>query len=568
MLTSVDTRSERQNNRTNRSRDEARGISRLTGDGFWGMAPGAVLVPGASSIGAEEVGVTSSFESVLFDQPGTGSPSATPEPPDYVADLHLADIVTSITTGRADYDLASFYLTPLRQVSTIGYRHAVFRDLEDEGVAAVIRSFAGRMRRVRNRLTRASNVHYRHEQERWFLDAADDYADAIAEASKGLSSLEVRSSGLTGFRDHLARYVASDAFSALVADTQRMKARLATVRYRLRLHGPKVTVTPFEPEPDYGAEVLAHFEKFRQGAGREYEFDIDRLPNMNHVEAAILEGVARQQPEVFAALDAYCRDHAAFIDPTVARFEREIQFYIAYQEHIGSLRQAGLPFCYPDVGAIGDVECRGLFDLALAGKLVDEGKPVIANDLDLCDPERIIVVSGPNQGGKTTFARAIGQLHHLARIGVPVPGTSAHLPLVDRIYTHFERQEQVEDLSSKLEDDLRRIHAILEAASADSLLIMNESFSSTTVTDQLFIGRQVIRQIIERGVVCVVVTFLDELASLDPTIASMVSTVDPDEPARRTFRILRRPADGLAYALAIAEKHRLTYPGVKARLGR
>ncbi len=179
-----------------------------------------------------------------------------------------------------------------------------------------------------------------------------------------------------------------------------------------------------------------------------------------------------------------------------------------------------------------------------------------------------MLVTGPNQGGKTTLARAVGQLHHLARIGVPVPGQRVSVPVVDRVFTHFERQERVEDLSSKLEDDLRRIHAILEQATSESLLILNESFTSTTVDDQLFIGRQVMREIVERGPLCVVVTFLDELAMLDPAIVSMVGTVDPEDDTRRTFEVVRRPPDGLAYALAIAEKHRVTYSSLKARLDR
>ena len=71
------------------------------------------------------------------------------------------------------------------------------------------------------------------------------------------------------------------------------------------------------------------------------------------------------------------------------------------------------------------------------------------------------------------------------RLGAPVPGTAARLQLVDLIFTHFERKEEVEDLTSKLENDLLRIQRILDAVTADSLLIMNESFSSTTVSDEI-----------------------------------------------------------------------------------
>jgi DNA mismatch repair protein MutS len=513
---------------------------------------------------------TSSFHSILFDKPATAAPDAHVGVPEFFADLHLDDIVGSVTAGRETYGLAPLFYEPVPDAGAITYRHDVFRDLEDDTVLEAIRSFEQQMQTVQRRLTHASKSDYVVDRERWLIGAADPYAVAVGELNEQLGAERLQSAGLRGFRDYLAAYAASDAFRNLVADTERLKVVLSGVRYRLRIHGSKVTVTRFTPEPDYSAEVLATFDKFRLGARKKYGWRFDQGSDMNHVEAAILDRVARLYPEAFAELHAYADRHRAFLDPTVARFEREVQFYLAYSEFMDRVRRgSSLNFCYPEVTPGSHaIEGCAIFDLALADSLVREGRGVVPNDIELSGAERIVVVSGPNQGGKTTFARAIGQLHHLARVGVPVPGERLRLPLVDQVFTHFERQEQVEDLASKLEDDLRRIHLILEQATSASLLIMNESFTSTTVGDQLFIGRRVLHQIVDCGLLCVVVTFLDELAALDPAIVSMVSTVDPNDDTRRTFEIVRRPPDGLAYALAIAEKHRLTYPSLKGRLAR
>jgi DNA mismatch repair protein MutS len=251
----------------------------------------------------------------------------------------------------------------------------------------------------------------------------------------------------------------------------------------------------------------------------------------------------------------------------VERFYRELQFYLAYLDYLRPMRAAGLSLCYPDLtGESKEIFARDTFDLALAAKLAATGKAVITNEFHLNDPERVIVVSGPNQGGKTTFARTFGQLHHLASTGCPVPGTAARLFACDQILTHFERVEDISNLTGKLEDDLLRIQHTLREATTDSIVIMNEIFTSTTVSDARFLGESVMTKVIDLDLLCVYVTFVDELASLGPSVVSMASTIVPENPAERTYKIVRKPADGLAYALALAARHRVTYRQLKERL--
>jgi len=489
------------------------------------------------------------------------------EVPAVFPDLNLDQIVDSVTAGREEYDLKPFFYTPVRNVETVRYRHEVMQDMEDAALLAQIKAFSERMVIVRRYLGLVEKLYSHYHKAGWFLEAALAYCEAVTDLARNLNQASLKSRGLVALLEYVTIYARSQRFQSLMTEAERVRHGLSDVRYSVIIQNGKFSVRRHEAETDYSVEVEKTFQRFQQGAAKDHLAKLPARSSMSHIEAQILDFVARLHPEQFAALDLFCQRQHGFVDPTISVFEREIQFYVAYLDFIAVVKRKGLSFCYPEVCANSrEVYARDAFDLALARKLLYTDRPVIRNDFTLEEPERIIVVSGPNQGGKTTFARMFGQLHYLASLGCPVPGRQARLSLYDQMFTHFEREEDIRNLRGKLQDDMVRLHNILARATPNSVLIVNEVFASTALKDAVFLSKAIMGRLMELDLLCVWVTFIDELASLSEKTISMVSTVMPENPAVRTFKILRRPADGLAFALSIAKKYRLTYEQLKERL--
>jgi DNA mismatch repair protein MutS len=522
-----------------------------------------VIGPATFPVG--KVAAAESF-SILFES--EADRETMPQPPGYFVDLNVDQIVNDIIAGRDEYNLSTFFNSTLRREEAIRYRNEVFLDYEDTAIRAALCAFAGMMRMTRQHLAQAEKLHEALQKQAWLADAVDLYCNACTELARTLRTLKPRSRGLTNFLAYLEGYTGSSRFSTMRSGATALKRDLAALRYKVIVEGSSFTVQSYDGEIDYSADVLDTFNRFKQGTVKDHSGKFHEWPDMNHVEAKILEFVSILNPETFKRLADFSAHNRDFRDGIIQTFDREIQFYAAYFDYIGALRAAGAPFCYAEI-AVTDKSMRSHqgFDLALAVKLAKEDQTVVRNDFELRDKERILVVSGPNQGGKTTFARMFGQMHYLACLGCPVPGRSARLLLFDGLFTHFEREETIDTLSGKLQDDLKRIHDILRQATSKSIVILNEIFTSTSLEDALFLSKRIIEKIVEMDMVAIWVTFVDELSIIGPATVSMVSSVNPEHPTDRTFRILRKPADGKSYAMSLAEKHSLTYDLIIERIG-
>ena len=455
--------------------------------------------------------------------------------------------------------LQALFGTPLHDLSVVQYRQAALRDLKQAPLLKGMRAFQRGMQELRASLRRAEKADYAAEGQRWFVDAALIYGHALQALHQTLAGVELQSQALQSLQGHVADLLASPAHTERMKEAQALTQVLAQVRYAIRVDGTAVTVLQDPQEPDYSATIADTFARFRQGEVKDYRVQFNPASRLNHVEGQILDRVALLHPEVFERLAQFRSAQEGFAEARIVRLDRELAWYLSWIDYTQRLERAGLPLCFPTLHLEqGHIDAREAYDMALAWQCLDAQKPVVCNDMALQGDERMLVVTGPNHGGKTTLARTFGQLHHIASLGLTVAARSASLLLPDQMFTHFERVEDISNQRGKLQDDLVRMHRILAAATPHSLVLMNEIFSSTTLDDALWLARRVMARLAAIGAACVFVTFLDELSTFDAHTVSMVGTVDAQDPTLRTFKVVRRAADGKSYALALAQKFGVT----------
>lgn len=188
----------------------------------------------------------------------------------------------------------------------------------------------------------------------------------------------------------------------------------------------------------------------------------------------------------------------------------ELAFYIGCLNLHDSLAAKGLPTCFPDpVPAFARRHsAAGLYDPCLA--LVGTGA-IVGNDL-AADEKDLFIITGANQGGKTTWLRAIGLAQLMMQCGLFVAARSFAANLCSGLFVHFRREEDAGMRFGKFEEELQRISAIVDGLSADGMVLFNESLQSTNEREGSEIGRQIVEALLASRIKLFFVTHMHELA--------------------------------------------------------
>jgi DNA mismatch repair ATPase MutS len=198
---------------------------------------------------------------------------------------------------------------------------------------------------------------------------------------------------------------------------------------------------------------------------------------------------------------------------------------------------------------------------------------IVTNQVKLDEEGRIIILTGPNQGGKTVYTQGIGIAQLLFQTGLYVPGKSAVMSVADNIFTHFQVEEKMTRELGRFGDEAKRLNTALLSATPYSLMLMNESFTSTSYSESLYIARDVMRIFCLMGIRAVFATHFHDLAlEIDQInketrgsskLISMVSMIKENQDRKpyiqRTFKIVPSAPMSKSYAREIARKYDLSF---------
>jgi len=484
-----------------------------------------------------------------------------------MSDLHLDDVVAAVV-GRTDDFQRSVWYTPCTELQVVEYRQAVVTELIRPDFRRVMWAFVEGMAHERQSVNAANKLQYRLPADLGRAESIARFVAMVSGTAEDLVGLEPRSAGLQEMTRCLVDYSRSHEFAQLASGIGEVLSELHSLQFELGTQSGTVWVGPVPDRQLWVEAIRTTFGRFRTGEPPAVAIPQRPQRYINHLESNVLNLVERQFPETLGRLRHFVTMHADFLPARLEVLGQELRFYLDYLRELDRLDTDGVAFCLPrlQTGSAGPVRIKGMVDLALALGTKAKQEPLVPNDLAMAGSERVAFITGPNQGGKTTFARAAGQLAYIASLGLPVPAGSASLPLLQPVLSHFPRPDDPEHERGGLADEMVRLHTIVQETGPNSLLILNELFSATSAEDAVGLSALMLERFESLGCRVLWVTFLEDLVTSAAGALSLVGQVDPAEPTRPTFKFRAQPPANRSHAVALAARHGLSSADLERRL--
>ncbi|NLL93498.1 MAG: hypothetical protein GX225_05110 [Clostridiales bacterium] len=430
------------------------------------------------------------------------------------------------------------------------------------------------MRRVNNQsdMTTESNL--------FSIKILEMYIEIIDALGEELLKYEVKSQGLKGFQDIVRSRYESEEFKNLKSELTKMETRIGNIKsitLGINMNGSL--------QVREAGLVSINTKEYRNGniveklLGKSDKDGYACLTDLSNVLKIMdkHEHLAFQNT-INYALNQVFRKTVRNFEPLINKYFsgstdflvsvlNDLRFLNAGMKFIFEMSDRGLPMCKPEIATVSDKKCtfKDGFNPMVAIKV--PGAEIVKNDFEFDDNGRFYIITGPNHGGKSVFLYTVGMIQSLFQLGLYVPATSAVISPVGGIFTHFPSSDENNYGKGRLEFECDKLSNVLDMVDADSMILLDEAFASTSGTEASYIASEVITALGIIGLRGLFVTHIHDLpmkieefnSHIDnkSKIDNLVAQMESKENGSRSYKLKRTTPDGLSYARDIAKKYGL-----------
>lgn len=487
--------------------------------------------------------------------------------------------------GVADLSLENFFSTDDR---VLEYRLGVVEDLVEN--PSLYEAFCKAVSIIYNinDMRRVLNSDFTTDSALRSVRYLEMYQEIVNLFADALEKAEIHSEGMQNFKKEIHSIVASSEYQSLNEELPKMElnfGHIKSVTVGINLDG--------NLRPKEAGLISVNEEQFHPGT------IMDRLLKKGkndkwHLMSALypLSRVLHNDEQdaidysMNAALQTIFAKSLREFEPLVQNYYHintnmfialldDIRFLTAGVKFIRSMKEKGFAMCRPKIASMQEKRCglKHVYNPMLAVNSVEE--TIVSNSFELDEKGRFYLITGPNHGGKSIFAYSIGMAQALFQLGLFVPAEEAVMSPVSGIFTHFPSSDENNYGMGRLESECVRLSEIMKQLSDTDMLLMDESFSSTSGLEAGYIASEVLTGIGIIGCCGLYVTHIHDLTQQLDTynehpenkgkIDNLVAMMESKEEGTRSYRVIRTTPDGLSYARDITKRYGLDLEDILKR---
>ena len=489
--------------------------------------------------------------------------------PAYFVDLNIDQILKLIQEEAMGYDVTQMYYA-FPDKEGMHYRRDIFQDIRQQEIFEALQQFAEDMRHS-NRMEKMPVTKDNEMQGcMWKMEAIYYYCLAVTGLHGVLEMASergsIRSQGMKLLYEYLNALLKEETFAGMHKEVLGIWEKIEKFRFTLTIQGNKLVMKEEAAEGKYDSFLAENFSGYSTAKKDALSSPYRGNVYLSALEKRLLTAFFGKYPKLLKELGGFVAKYVNYKKEELLRLEKEVQFYLAYYRFQKKCIGQGFVFSCPKSDEERLMEATGVYDLALACVNYLQDKEVVSNDFTYAQDEQFFVVNGPNQGGKTTFARSLGQLVYFAKMGLDVNAASANIHYFTDLLTHFSVEESMESGQGKLMEELNRLSPIMKKHCRQAFVIINELFTTAAHYDGCIMGARVLEHF--TGCACrgVYVTHLRELGNACRGVVRLAAMLDGTAAHRRTYRVIRNVAELDGYAEDIVNKYQLSYEDLHERL--